>query len=77
MVDYDFEEKDFHKIADLVYGNNLLEPDGMLIIEHSKHTQLGNHPNFSFYKRYGGSVFSFFENEIASGEDSDITLEIV
>ena len=44
-------EKDFHKIADLVYNNNLLEPDGMLIIEHSKQTQIDNHPNFSFDER--------------------------
>jgi len=74
---YDFDEKDFHKIADLVYNNNLLEPDGMLIIEHSKHSKLDNHPNFSFDKRYGGSVFSFFENEVAEENDDDVKLEIV
>ena len=74
---YDFEEKDFHKIADLVYNNNLLEPDGMLIIEHSKHTQIDNHPNFSFDKRYGGSVFSFFENEVALEDENDTNLEII
>ena len=61
----------------MVYNNNLLEPDGMLIIEHSKHTQIDNHPNFSFDKRYGGSVFSFFENEVASEDENDTNLEIV
>ena len=74
---YDFKDSEFHKIADLVYDNNLLEPEGMLIIEHSKHSKLDNHPNFSFDKRYGGSVFSFFENEIADETEKDTTLEIV
>jgi len=32
-----------------------------LIIEHSKHTDLKKHPKHSYDKRYGGNVFSFFE----------------
>ncbi|MDG2151787.1 MAG: 16S rRNA (guanine(966)-N(2))-methyltransferase RsmD, partial [Polaribacter sp.] len=40
----------------------LLNVDGVLIIEHSKHTDLSNHENHSYDKRYGGNVFSFFEN---------------
>lgn len=74
---YNFDTNEFLKIADLVYTNNLLEPNGMLIIEHAKETKLDIHPNFSFNKRYGGSVFSFFENEVAKESDNDTTLEIV
>ena len=74
---YDFDTSEFLKIADLVYVNNLLEPNGMLIIEHAKETKLDTHPNFSFGKRYGGSVFSFFENEAAEESNDDATLEIV
>ena len=58
---YDFETEQFLKIADLVLENNLLEKEGTLVIEHSKHTLLEEHPKFSYSKRYGGSVFSFFE----------------
>lgn len=58
---YDFEENQFLKIATLVFERNLLNENGMLIIEHSKHTNTSNHPNHSYDKRYGGNVFSFFE----------------
>ena len=35
----------------------------MLIIEHSSKTDLSEQPFFSQAKKYGGSVFSFFEKE--------------
>ncbi|MGG8495248.1 RsmD family RNA methyltransferase [Tenacibaculum sp. TC6] len=60
---YDFKEEQFLKIADLVFERNLLNEEGILIIEHSKHTDVSNHPRFSYQKKYGGSVFSFFEIE--------------
>lgn len=59
---YNFEENKFLEIADIVFSKNLLLNEGTLIIEHSKHTKLDQHPNFKFQKRYGGNVFSFFEN---------------
>lgn len=59
---YDLPLEQFEKIAKLVFENNLLAEEGMLIIEHSKHTSLTHLPHFSFEKRYGGSVFSFFEH---------------
>ncbi|MFY0604662.1 MAG: RsmD family RNA methyltransferase [Flavobacteriaceae bacterium] len=58
---YDFEETQFIKIVDLVFQNNILNEEGMLIVEHSKHTNLDKHPNFNYSKKYGGNVFSFFE----------------
>lgn len=58
---YNFEKNDFVKIIDLAFTNNLLNNKGLLVIEHSKHTELNLHPRFSYKKRYGGSVFSFFE----------------
>ena len=58
---YDFEESKFLKIVDLVFDNKLLLEDGVLIIEHAKYTDLSEHEKFSYDKRYGGNVFSFFE----------------
>ncbi|AUC23851.1 MULTISPECIES: RsmD family RNA methyltransferase [Polaribacter] len=60
---YDFEEEQFLKIVDLVFTRKLLKEEGVLIVEHSKHTDLSKHENHSYDKRYGGNVFSFFENE--------------
>jgi len=58
---YNFSDEDFAKIATIIFENNLLKEEGLLVIEHSKQTKLSNHPNFAYEKRYGGNVFSFFE----------------
>ena len=60
---YNFSDELFGKIPELVFQNNLLLKDGVLIIEHSKHTNLSNLENYSYSKSYGGNSFSFFEME--------------
>lgn len=57
---YDMDETDFAKIPDLVFTNNMLFEDGILIVEHSKRTSLSALPHFQEQRKYGGSVFSFF-----------------
>lgn len=63
---YNFEEKKFLEIVDLVFEKKLLQEDGILIVEHSKHTDLSEHSYYSYQKRYGGNVFSFFEDNTDS-----------
>ncbi|MEY8848937.1 RsmD family RNA methyltransferase [Psychroserpens sp. XS_ASV72] len=58
---YDFSIEAFSKIPTLVFQNNLLEDEGLLIIEHSKHTDLSELEHYSHTKTYGGNCFSFFE----------------
>jgi 16S rRNA (guanine(966)-N(2))-methyltransferase RsmD len=58
---YNMEQSEFLKIADRVFEKNMLNEDGVLILEHSKYMDLSEHPNFEYSKKYGGSVFSFFE----------------
>ena len=58
---YDFEVEVFSKIPELVFQNQLLEEDGLLIVEHSKHTDLSQLDHYSHSKGYGGNMFSFFE----------------
>ncbi|RKE94692.1 RsmD family RNA methyltransferase [Ichthyenterobacterium magnum] len=58
---YNFDIEAFSKIPELVFTNSLLETNGLLIIEHSKHTDLSNLENYSNSKSYGGNMFSFFE----------------
>ncbi len=58
---YSFEQSQFDKIAELVFQQNLLKEDGILVIEHSKITDFENHPNHIETRKYGGSLFSFFE----------------
>jgi 16S rRNA (guanine(966)-N(2))-methyltransferase RsmD len=58
---YSFSEEQFTNIVALVFQNNLLAEDGLLIIEHSKHTDLSKLSQLSYSKSYGGNMFSFFE----------------
>ena len=58
---YNFTFEQFSKIPELVFQNNLLYEEGLLIVEHSKHTDLSKLENFSYSKSYGGNMFSFFE----------------
>ncbi|WET02160.1 RsmD family RNA methyltransferase [Flavobacterium sp. YJ01] len=58
---YGLDQTTFEKIVLTVFERDLLEEDGMMIIEHSKYTKLDHMSNFSFQKSYGGSFFSFFE----------------
>lgn len=60
---YDFSEEAFLKIVDLVFKNSLVIPDGILIIEHAKQTDLSTSPYYIVSRRYGGSVFSFFKTK--------------
>ncbi|NER17642.1 16S rRNA (guanine(966)-N(2))-methyltransferase RsmD [Spongiivirga citrea] len=60
---YDFSKEQFERIVTLVFENDLLEEDGVLIVEHSKHTDLSQNAFLQEARKYGGSVFSFFEKQ--------------
>ncbi len=60
---YDFNTGQFERIVNLVLENKLLNTDGFLIVEHSKHTNLSAVSGHMESRRYGGSVFSFFVSE--------------
>ena len=69
---YDFEKELFNKIPELIFKNELLKDSGVLIIEHSKYTDLSDLENYNYSKHYGGNTFSFFEKKIKSRSVSRI-----
>lgn len=66
---YALDQKTFERIVLLIFEKELLNEDGMMVIEHSKYTKLDHMINFSFQKSYGGSIFSFFEIETIEDEE--------
>lgn len=68
---YDLDQKTFEKIVTTILERGLLDPEGMMVIEHSKYTKMEHLPHFSFQKSYGGSFFSFFEFEPIDDENDD------
>jgi 16S rRNA (guanine(966)-N(2))-methyltransferase RsmD len=54
-------DSDIHKdIVALVYERKLLNPGGLMIIEHSKHKDLSGIAGIETTRKYGGVQFSFF-----------------
>ena len=58
---YDMHLSDFSNISNLVFANKLLKKEGVLVIEHSKHTNLSEVQYYTNERKYGGSTFSFFD----------------
>lgn len=58
---YAFSQEQFEKIHQLIFEQNLLTDNGMLIIEHSNKTKLTHLKHFTKERKYGGNRFSFFE----------------
>ncbi len=56
---YDFE--DYLPLIDSVFSNEILEEEGMFILEHAKHTSFTEHPRFVESRKYGNVCFTFFE----------------
>lgn len=60
---YDMEQNKFLKLIDLVFDRDLLNEDGVLIIEHGKNTDLSDHNRLTQQRKYGSNIFSFFEKQ--------------
>ncbi len=71
---YALDQKTFENIVTLVFQQELLREDGMMVIEHSKYTKLDHMIHFSFKKSYGGSIFSFFE--IIGNADEEVKVDL-
>ncbi len=55
----------FHnQIVDIVFQKGLLKENGVLIIEHGRHTHLEEYPSFENIRSYGNVHFSFFSHKI-------------
>lgn len=58
---------DLNRIPELpgiIFDRKLLQPDGLLIVEHQSMQNLNNHPGFVEVRKYGHSAFSFFSNKL-------------
>ena len=60
FADPPFHMEDIARIPTLVLEAGLLEPDGMLIVEHSERMDLSGLPGFDRTRKYGLIHFSFF-----------------
>lgn len=61
FADPPYEYNHHGRIVELVFERELLEEDGLLIIEHGKQTDLSALANFDFSRKFGNVHFSFFQ----------------
>src|SRR5690606_32086612 len=60
---FDFEKESYEQILHLVFENEWLEDDGILILEHSSRISFESHPYLAQNRKYGNVNFSFFEKK--------------
>jgi 16S rRNA (guanine966-N2)-methyltransferase len=60
FADPPYELEGIDKIPDLIFSNQTLKKDSLVIIEHSASTDFAQHPHFVKLKKYGSVNFSFF-----------------
>ncbi len=62
FADPPYDVKFHDQIAEVVFERKLLKEDGILIVEHGRHTKLEEIPQFDVLREYGNVYFSFFKS---------------
>ena len=60
FADPPYELQGLEPIPNLIFENNLLKEDGLLVLENGKTDNFEDHPNFVERRVYGSVNFSFF-----------------
>ena len=58
FADPPYDWNGYHSIPELVFNNNLLLPDGFLVIEHSEQISFKDYQKFYQQRNYGKVNFS-------------------
>lgn len=71
FADPPYQLEGIEKIVENVFEQNLLLPDGWLVLEHSKEHDFSGHPQFFQHRVYGKLNFTFFVNMTEEEEPED------
>ncbi len=63
------------KIPDKIFEYQLLNPEGLFVLEHNPHHRFEKHPNFKEARHYGKTIFSFFGAENIINPEKTTTME--
>lgn len=62
FADPPYTLEELETIPTLIFDNQLLNPNGIFVLEHGKNNNFELHPNFWERRVYGSVNFSFFKN---------------
>ncbi len=63
FADPPYDHPRLKDVPDLIFQNDLLNPGGLLILEHPKDFSFESHPQFLEHRKYGHVNFTFFQKE--------------
>ena len=63
FADPPYALKELPAIPDLIFGQDLLMPDGLFVFEHGKDYDFSQHPHFVEHRSYGSVNFSLFARQ--------------
>ena len=69
FADPPYQLKSLSQIPDLVLKHQLINPGGMLILEHGKGDNFASHPNLFEERIYGSVHFSFFRPSVVLSDE--------
>lgn len=61
FADPPYAYSEYDKVIETVFERNLLNENGILIVEHGKETDLSDKTHFDILRKYGNVCFSFFK----------------
>jgi len=62
FADPPYQLKGIDQVPELIFENNLLKKNGILILEHDRNWDFSEHPNFTNHRKYSNVNFSIFSN---------------
>ncbi|MBQ7062105.1 MAG: 16S rRNA (guanine(966)-N(2))-methyltransferase RsmD [Bacteroidales bacterium] len=63
FADPPYALQDLPKLPDIVFSSDVLNDDGIFILEHPREVSFEEHPHFWQHRAYGKVNFTFFTNE--------------
>jgi len=60
FADPPFDHKDLAELPDLIFSTDILNKQGVFILEHPGNYSFTAHPHFQHHRKYGGVNFTFF-----------------
>ena len=57
------------EIPKIIINRQLLNPEGLFVLEHTPRNRYENYPGFVKQRNYGTTIFSFFQNAESGGKN--------
>jgi len=64
FADPPYDLSTIEELPEIILSKEMLAPEGILVLEHSKKNSFNAHPSFFDHRNYGSVNFSFFRKQV-------------